>query len=290
MNYNELTIFFIAQPGGLSLKSRLLAASLRMFGPKDLKLVACVPAHLNNLDDLTVKTFDSLRVEIVEFEARIWKRYDYPIGNKLDAAALNFSTRYAMFLDSDMFAVRKLEFWRLPQCSLSARPIMATQAFTEENASVFREFVNLNCKVGDIPLGKYDDTGFPSQVGFPIYNSGLVIFETSRGYQRRWWELASAVLEFKQFPERLKYPFADQTSLAVAALEAGTSFKILKNKWNMNINTAGKDPYIYHYFGFMRLLRDQRAYQLVKKLQRETKKRGLPVLGEISEKDLLFLG
>ncbi|MDH6267261.1 hypothetical protein M2360_002658 [Rhizobium sp. SG_E_25_P2] len=290
MNRNDLTMFFITQPGVLSFKSRLLAASLRRFAPEGVKLVACVPAHLNKLDALTVGTFDRLGVQIKEFNADLWSKYNYPIGNKLDASVLDFSTRYAMFLDSDMLAMRKLEIWRLPDCAMSARSIMGRREFTLENAPVLKDFLLKNCKLDESAFANASDDGFTSEVGFPVYNSGLVIFDVTSGFQHRWRELTCAVLENEQLPKGFKYPLADQTALAATALEIGSSFTLLKNVWNMNINVRKKVPFIYHYFGFMRLFQDKNAFNLVKELQKESSKLGLPILGEIGEKDLVFTG
>src|SRR3990170_2749460 len=98
-------LFFICQKGSLELKGRILAASLRHFCKEKAEIVACMPSQ-HAIGENTAGIFKKLNIEIFTFDPHLWPKFDYPIGNKVDAAlALTKATgKRCIFFDTDMIA------------------------------------------------------------------------------------------------------------------------------------------------------------------------------------------
>jgi hypothetical protein len=100
-------ISFVCQAGKLEPQAILLAASLRLNFPTQLKLIAAHPHLHGPLHPLTMKAFSDLRVDTVKIENPLDKAY--LIGHKLAALSLLDGPGLGMFLDSDILALRSPE-------------------------------------------------------------------------------------------------------------------------------------------------------------------------------------
>jgi hypothetical protein len=282
-----LTFRFVAQPGSLALRARFLAASLRRFAPEGSVLQACTPAGAE-LDGTTRAAFDRLGVVVTGFEPEIAKRYDYPIGNKVEAACLAGGTGRTLLLDSDIVAVRPFETTELADVVLGMRTIMARQVFGPPHRAGIRRFVARHVRVGSGPaLARLEATPTRARVGFPVFNSGAVLFGGRDDLARRFRELTVAVLEARELDDAVKRPFADQMALACLALEHPECVTVLPEHWNCAINAPVERATLWHYFSFTRLAQAPAGRQLVFSLQEEWKRHGINLLGEWSGRDVV---
>ena len=283
------TFRFVAQPGSLAHRSRFLAGSLRRFAPGGSVLEACVPAG-HDLDAPTLAAFEAMGVVVRRFEPEIWRRYDYPIGNKVEAACLPGSTAQTLLLDSDIVAIRPLVMAELADVTLGMRTIIAPQAFGSEHRPAIRRFVETSVRVPDGPaLQGHLAIKSPAQVGFPVFNSGVIVFPDGSDLARRLRELMVAVLESPDLPDAVKRPFADQLALACLALEHPECVTALPERWNCPIEVPPERASLWHYFAFTRLVRTSTGRQLIHSLQAEFAAQGVNLLGEWSKRDLWFV-
>lgn len=282
-----LTFRFVVQPGSLALRARFLAASLRRFAPKDSLLQACMPATAE-LDATTKAAFDRIGVAVTAFEPEIATKYDYPIGNKVEAACLPGGTGRTLLLDSDIVAVRPFEATELEGAVLGMRTIMARQVFGPPHRAGIRRFVAKHVSVASGPaLARLKATPNRALVGFPVFNSGAVLFAGRDNLARRFRELTVAVLEARELDDAVKRPFADQMALACLALEHPECVTVLPEHWNCAINAPVERATLWHYFSFTRLAQTPAGRQLIFSLQEEYKPYGINLLGEWSGRDVV---
>jgi hypothetical protein len=285
-----LTFRFVAQPGHLSLYSRLLAASLRRFAPPGVVLQACVPEPMT-LDSGTLAAFDRLEVQVTRFEPAIWRAHDYPIGNKVDIAALPADTGHVVVMDSDMIALRPFETDELTGVVLGMRPIMAPQVFVAENRPGIEAFVRARVAAAPEPeRARLTAIRTPAEVGFPVFNSGFMVMRSGIGLGERLAELTRAVLAAEALAPKLRRPFADQLALACLALERPGAVTPLEKRWNRHVKTPPEGATLWHYFFFSRLARQPFGQRLLLSLQEEHAARGIDLLGEWSRRDLARAG
>jgi hypothetical protein len=286
---NSLPTFrFVAQPGSLALRSRFLAGSLRRFAPAGSVLEACVPAG-HDLDATTLAAFEAMGVVVRRFEPEIWRRHDYPIGNKVEAACLPASTPQILLLDSDIVAIRPLLIAELADVKLGMRAIVGPQVFGPEHRHAIRRFVETSVRVSDGPhLQRHLGIRSPARVGFPVFNSGVIVFPDGADLARRLRELTVAALESPDLPDAVKRPFADQLALACLALEHPECVTVLPERWNCAIVAPPERASLWHYFAFTRLAQTSTGQQLIHSLQEEFAAQGINLLGEWSWRDVWF--
>ena len=282
-----LTFRFVVQPEKLSLYARFLASSLRRFGPPGIVLQACVPSHMA-LDSSTLSLFDRLDVEVVRFEAELWRKYGYPIGNKVDVAALPAATGHVVVMDSDMIALRRFRTDELTGLDLGMRPIMGPQVFVGENRRQIEDFVSKNVVPAPrAELGRLMAIRTPAKVGFPVFNSGFIVMRSGLGFGERLRELTSLALETETLAPKVRRPFADQLALACLALERAPAVTALATSWNCHVKTPAARATIWHYFQFTRLIHRPFGRKLVFSLQEEFEKHGFNLLGERSRREVM---
>jgi hypothetical protein len=282
------TFRFVAQPGSLAHRSRFLAASLRRFAPAGSVLEACVPAG-HDLDATTLAAFEAMGVAVRRFEPEIWRRHDYPIGNKVEAACLPASTPQTLLLDSDIVAIRPLATAELAGVQLGMRTIMARQVFGRGHRRAIGRFVEASVRVpGGPALQRHLAIRSPARVGFPVFNSGVVLFPEGGDLARRLRELTVAALESPDLPEAVRRPFADQLALACLALEHPERVTVLPEHWNCAINAPPERASLWHYFAFTRLAQTGAGRELIGSLQAEFAGQGINLLGEWTGRDVWF--
>jgi hypothetical protein len=287
MAVKGLTFRFVVQPEKLSLYARFLASSLRRFGPSGIVLQAFVPSHMA-LDSSTLALFDALDVEVVRFEAELWRKYSYPIGNKIDIAALPAETGHVVVMDSDMIALRPFRIDELTGLDLGMRPIMGPQVFVGENRRQIEDFVSRNV----VPAPRSELAGLmairtPAQVGFPVFNSGFIVMRSGLGLGERLRELTSLALETEALAPKVRRPFADQLALACLALERAPAVTPLATGWNCHVKAPAARAIIWHYFQFARLIHRPFGRKLVASLQEEFERHDFNLLGERSRREVI---
>jgi len=284
----DVTIFFVVQPGSLSLRGRFLAASLRALLPESQPIHAFLPTRCDLLDRATRRFLDAMAVEVRPFEAELWSRYDYPIGNKLDAARQGFPTRHALFLDTDILCLAAPPLSRLTAHSLAATGILGASAYAGANAARLDSFAEERFGITLRP--QRDRRGKPSP-GLVLFNSGVVGFDASAGLAEQWHEATVALFE-SDLPDAVKHPYADQTSLALVAAMRGDETHMLARRWNHppRFDDKGQLPrstIFLHYFRFPSLLRSPSLSRRLIELHRQhAEAGGHNLLGELTPKDL----
>jgi hypothetical protein len=287
-NRSRVNFRFVVQPGSLALRARFLAGSLRRFAPGDSVLEACIPSGYAEIDANTLKAFDHLGVVTSRFAPEISRRYNYPIGNKVDAACLPGETDRVVLLDSDIIAIRPFETAELEAVTLGMRPIMARQVFVAERRQMIDRFVGKNVRLARGPaMRRLRSIRTRARIGFPVFNSGVIVFPGRNDLARRFRELTVAVLESGDLDDAVKRPFADQMALACLALEHPECVTDLPEHWNCAINAPAERATLWHYFSFTRLATTPEGRATIFSLQDEYEQYGINLLGEWSRRDVM---
>ena len=287
----RITFFFIVQPGNLSFRGRFLAATLRTHAPPGTRIEAFVPDSANDLDDNTLRTLAHFDVRLRSFTPELWPRFDYPIGNKVDAAAQAFDTDFAVFLDTDIVVTRAFDPAALMDSALSARPIMGAQVFVGQSGKTYNDFVKETLGVAHLPLSERSKQAralCPKRLStrLPLFNSGVVAFDTRTAFAALWKRRTIEVMSAANLPARMRRPFGDQAALGIVAHQMRNRLGVLDHKWNASFRTPIQHVVFWHYFRVFSLLRQAEGRALFLSMHRRYKDEGLNLLGEISEKDL----
>ncbi|AXC48859.1 hypothetical protein DRW48_03365 [Paracoccus suum] len=281
----DVTAFFIVQPGSLSLRARFLVASLREQTSDALPLHAFLPRGRGQLDDATIAFLRDMNVEIREFEPQIWDRHSYAIGNKVDAARQGFDSRFAIFLDTDILAVGRPEFWRLTGHWTAATTNFGGQEFdSDQLMKLGKEALKLGSPMTD---SIDDDRALEAAQRIRSFNSGVVWFDVNGGFPEEWWRATSAVLE-SDLPDSAKRPFADQTALMLISAQAEDRIGVLDWRWNRLIKGWRPDrrDVFVHYFRFPSLFLRPELCRRIVDLHRRHAENGHNLLGELTVRDL----
>lgn len=279
---NMLNFFFICQHGGLELKGRILAASLRHFAKPPFNIVACVPTN-STIGEPTIAMFESLGVEIFPFEPEIWKAFDYPIGNKVDAAVALTRSRdsYCAFLDTDTLAIKQFEPQRLAAGDIGAAAIFGPQVFIPQAATMLNEFIATLTPPMNEEIAPFEST---IDWRSDAFNAGVIVFR-SPAWAEKWRSLVLQVLA-SDLPLRFRHPFADQVALALMKRHREASFQVLPRRWNCGADTINDKTIIYHYHALLRAFDNDLALRTIKLLDKTYSSTSQSLLGEITAKDL----
>ena len=98
-----MRICFVCQSGVLEPKAILLAASLRLYFPQNVELIAAHPALAGPLQTETLKALAAL--DVGKIPVRNLVRPDYPIGHKFAALMLLDGPDCGIFIDTDVLAM-----------------------------------------------------------------------------------------------------------------------------------------------------------------------------------------
>lgn len=236
-----MRISFVCQSGRLEAQSILLAASLRLHFPAEVKLLAAHPFRHGELKPTTIAVFHDLGVEIVPIENPLDKTY--LIGHKIAALRLLDGSGLGIFLDSDILAMRK-------PGSLSNQ-LAAVPASRQHCPLPIWEHIYTSFGMrlpADAPatLESQERTA-------PYYNSGMIGMpgELARRFADDWVACAQTIDLDPQVPNSAKRPYLDQTSFPVVAAKSGQRINALKPEWNFPSwiwrVPEGACPIFFHY-------------------------------------------
>lgn len=283
----DVTLFFVVQPGSLSLRARFLVASLRSKLPKRQKIHAFVPRRDPELDSGTRRFLDAMQVELRMFDAELWDRFEYPIGNKIDAARQGFTTSHALFLDTDILCLSKPLLHRITAHSLTATVVIGTRPYSGNKAELLDRFAQDRLGITLVRQPMRDGRVQPS---LPIFNSGVVGFDARTDLADQWFNATVSVFE-SDLPEKMKRPFADQVSLGLTAAMRADPIRLLHRRWNRSPNLMDhtetpENTIFLHYFRFPKLLMNTSLRERIIELHKHHEADGHNLLGEMSVKDL----
>jgi len=250
-----------------------------------------VPETDDDLDENTLKTLAHFEIELRSFKPKIWPKYGYPIGNKVDVATQDFETDTAVFLDTDILVLRPFETQELTQGSLSAAPIMGSHSFQSRVGLKYNKVVEDILGQSEFALSeqlRLAAQKMPPKVNavIPMFNSGVVAFKPQSGFAELWKKRTIEFLDHPMATDRQKSPFADQASLAIAAYEFKDQFHCLDHKWNSGPRRPSERTIFRHYFRLSNLLKVEKERSLLIDTHLEAAEHGLNLLGEITVKDL----
>lgn len=230
-------ISFVCQSGDLEPKAVLLAASLRRWFPGDIRLVACHPDAFGPLRQGTLRALSDLDAQVVPVSNPL--KPDYPIGHKLAALALAGGSETAIFLDSDMVALRAPD--RFPT-RLGA--VAATRNhFGKSEWEFFYGLFGLEVPSdGPATLGWHETTS-------PYFNAGMIAAPSAivDDLSKMWIDTALALDRDSSVD---KARFLDQIALPIAAARMGLQIGALEPKWNFPAwlwRAAEHNPILLHY-------------------------------------------
>lgn len=153
-----------------------------------------------------------------------------PVGNKIQACCMPFSTEFGLFMDSDMYVLDTRLFEILMEKDVD---VAATGSEYSHHRWGRLEDAHLWSKLYEIAEVEPPNTGFVSGLDSkPVhfyFNSAIVLFRNGRNFPDIWKEMALKV-RFSGVPN------ADQnytqTSLTLAALKTKSTFEQLPQTYN----------------------------------------------------------
>ena len=238
------TVAFVCQGGPIELQSVLLAASLRQHVRGDHELVACLPgprATWRGPAETTLHCLAALGVRIADTTNPVAD--DYPIGNKVGAAAVATAAERILLLDSDILCLGELDLdgW-------FTGPFVAKPADFDTFKATPAVWARIYERFG-LPQPDQRMTATVSgDVMWPYFNAGVVAFEAGAGFPEAWAECCRAIDLDPDIPA--KRPYLDQIALPVAAARCGLTFTPLPEGLNYPVHMmplAAAAPILCHY-------------------------------------------
>jgi hypothetical protein len=171
-----------------------------------------------------------------------------PVGNKIDACCVPFSTEYGMWMDSDMYVLDTEKFESLVETDADVAATGSEYGHhrwgTLDHAGRWEQFYRL---VGvDAPTERFSG----GLDGVPVhfyFNSAIVLFRNGRNFPQMWRDLAPIVRA--SAVEEATENFT-QTSLTLAALKTNSVCKQLPQTYNAYFaleKEASLDRAVLHY-------------------------------------------
>jgi hypothetical protein len=285
----NISLLFVCQPGRMELLARVLVASVRYYESRHTQLVACIPEGSAPLSYNTLSVFDDYAVDIRHFTPVLKEKFNYPIGNKLDALAQCGSANengISVIMDTDIISLSRFDIHNLlaevDLSDVAAAPIFGAQVFTLENRKYFDELCGRLRISGRLALSP-----MPKRKHLEAFNAGFVV-TSSNAARTRWYQLTEQILEDTLVPEKFRFPFADQVSLAILRADLASRFTTLDSKWNRGHVSLKNIPYFFHYHSFGVLLRHRFTNQFLRKIILSSKSHNTHLLGELALRDLFY--
>lgn len=286
----SISLLFVCQPGRMELLARVLVASIRFHEASHTRLFACVPEGSEPLSRNTRSIFDDCAVEICHFTPVLKGKFNYPIGNKLDALVQCGSANengVSVIMDTDIISLSRFDICNLSaevgSSDVAAAPIFGAQVFTLENRSHFDELCERLGISGRLALSP-----MPRRKGqLEACNAGFVL-TSSNAARTRWYQLTEQVLGDALVPKKLRFPLADQVSLAILRADLGSAFTVLDSKWNRGHVPPESIPHFLHYHSFGVLLRHRFTNIFLRRLIQGVKNQNAELLGELGLRDLFY--
>ena len=273
----------------MELLARVLVASIRFHETSHTRLLACIPEGSEPLSWNTRSIFDDCAVEICHFTPVLKGKFNYPIGNKLDALAQCGSADengFSVIMDTDIISLSRFDLHSLlakvGSSDVAAAPIFGAQVFTLENRGHFDGLCERLGTSGRLALSP-----MPRRKHLEAFNAGFVL-TSSNAARTRWYQLTEQVLGDALVPEKLRFPFADQVSLAILRADLAAGFTALDSKWNRGHVPPESVPHFFHYHSFGVLLRHRFTNKILRKLIHSSKKHDAELLGELGLRDLFY--
>lgn len=281
----RVTLLFVCQPGHLELQGRLLVSSLADCLPEGISVFAAVPEG-EALSSNTQRLFDERGVFVERFEPETHRRFNYPIGNKVDATAQLQRGDYTLFLDTDMIACRQIAFEPVLAGDIFAVRIFGPRIFGEANLPLFRAFSEEYGASWRFRITTEDE--HPPRI-VEAFNAGLVGVRTGAGVAEQWRDLSQAVLRSKVLPEEFKDPLADQVALSCMRADDRYDFRVLDSEWNNWRFDPGVPPIFFHYFRTLLLMSHEVLLDRLKRWDKRCDSEDVRLLGEIRLHDISYL-
>ena len=191
-----MRICFVCQSGVLEPKAILLAASLRLYFPENVELIAAHPALTGPLQTETLKALAAL--DVGKIPVRNPLRPDYPIGHKFAALMLLDGPDCGIFIDTDVLVMTAPQ--SLPD-SLAAVPASFNHHAKPVWEHVYNRF-GLTLPLASPPtLVSRDRTA-------PYFNSGVIVVPgpVAKRLAASWIDTAMQIDGDPQVPDRCKRP------------------------------------------------------------------------------------
>ena len=274
----------------MELLARVLVASIRFHESSHTRLLACIPEGSEPLSWNTRSIFDDCAVEIRHFTPFLKGKFNYPIGNKLDALVQCGNSNelgVSVIMDTDIISLSRFDICNLlaevGSSEIAAAPIFGAQVFTLENRHHFDELCERLGTSGRLALSPMRRR----KGQLEAYNAGFVV-TSSNSARTRWHQLTEQVLGDALVPKKLRFPLADQVSLAILRANLASQFTVLDSKWNRGHVPPESVPHFFHYHSFGVLLRHRFTNKILRKLIHSSKKHDAELLGELGLRDLFY--
>src|SRR5205085_9821345 len=160
-------------------------------------------------------------------------------------AARRYPGKRTVFIDSDVMAVRSIDFDDIGDFDLAAAPIFRPQVYTPESTPLLNGFINGSNEMRRLGATPYPE---PLDAADDVYNSGLVMLRSAE-IAEKWNRLTELVLE-SSLPRKFREPFADQTSLALMKRLSTISHNRLPRFWNAHPQRTDEKTMLVHYHAF----------------------------------------
>nr|WP_256586833.1 sulfotransferase [Pseudomonas sp. A46] len=276
---SSLTIVFVADGGALEGKAAVLASSLRRAFGATVNIIAAQPEPVSSLGELgpeSIRLYDRLSIQRLPVTNPFGK--EYLIGNKISAVGLGPKDGYTLFLDSDIYCLRPLEFVSLMDFDAALKAV--DQMLVPSSECFWKR---LYAHAG---LTLPDTGGVTTATGefIPQYfNSGFIFVRNGPQLAECWSNIAKRIDVDVQISS--KRPWLDQLSLPVALLSLGLRVRAIDERYNFPLHlkplaAAAHRPFFCHYHEPDCLFRESELrYELAALIHWE------PALSDVLSKD-----
>ncbi len=249
---------FVVDGPKLETQSLLLAATLRVNGPKGTRLFAMVPkGKADDILPLTRQMFEACEVELLQFDQPEgqWSK-PYPHGNKLLATLEKRDTEFSAFFDSDVLCLRpnKVENIVLDG-HVSLTPAASMVWGTGKTWNLIYETCNMEMPEERIKLMR--QKGARGRI--PYFSSGLFSYPEQhrnadgKSFPEVWMDIAQTIDRNPDIPGRR--PYLDQISLPLAIQKAGLKWNLLPEEQHFILGGSlrgeplpeGREIFTVHY-------------------------------------------
>lgn len=269
-------IFFLVDGRKVEAQSIYLAASLARFLPTGWTATAMIRSdYLPKVSPLTLEILGACNIAVTELVCDMtgcqpWGQA-YPIGNKIMAAAQMPAEGRFLFLDTDMVALKQLDFSALsdPDAIYASRSdyICSIDAPVDGHEAYWRRYYNILGAV--LPDERIRLRGARRRLYLPYLNAGFLLFhnqpQSKGGHFGKAW-LEDAV----RFETGCDVPFPrvniDQITLPITAQKTHRAIIEVEDGFNLNIarkaHSEGGES-IIHYHDLLNLYSYSRVEEIM---------------------------
>ena len=263
MSQPKVCLFFVVDGKKLEAQACKLATSIQRYFPSDVQRIA-YHRETYEISDFAKSVLEACSVELRPMsntglsDPNPWSRY-WPVGNKLLAKAEHRDCDISVYLDTDMYCRKFVDF---EQGLGDADVLACTADYIAGPLNRPEKWTNIYAHFGlDVPNERRRLLAGRQLLLPPYYNGGFVVFKeapigTAQEHFGEAWLKDSLEIEHAEGFDNER-PALDQTVLPVTLERLGINFRLGSHHLNYNLRAHGdklyKDAALVHYHEYSTL-------------------------------------